>query len=351
MQPDTSSACALQAGSCEPIRGSWTVTTLRARCSPAATARSVALAGEPGAAQRAVSADKRRLRRAHHCAQRAMLGARRSRQTRPASAVARSDPASADMPDASHGPDRPIGRLHAFAGALGHTRQHLHHAAERPVEGCALRITAAATGRYRCTRLDDRIYRAASADPGASAVAPRVTAGATFRASCPLSGHSSAAARSPPSAPRRPRARAWRPSRIAQTTRLWPRRMSPQAKICGVAGAVVDDVRRRRCRARRARRRPARACPGLRGPRKPIASRIRSAGSMNSLPGTSCIWPPTHSTRTHSRPVTCRSRRSRAWSAPPSRARRLPRGWRRCAASAASSARSAPCPPSRAAWA
>jgi hypothetical protein len=26
---------------------------------------------------------------------------------------------------------------------------------------------------------------------------------------------------------------AWRPSRIAQTTRLCPRRMSPQAKICG----------------------------------------------------------------------------------------------------------------------
>ena len=32
----------------------------------------------------------------------------------------------------------------------------------------------------------------------------------------------------------------WRPSRIAQTTSDWPRRMSPQAKIFGTAGLVVD---------------------------------------------------------------------------------------------------------------
>ena len=43
-------------------------------------------------------------------------------------------------------------------------------------------------------------------------------------------GEVTAAARSRPSAPCRPRAAHWRPSRIAQTTSDWPRRMSPQAK-------------------------------------------------------------------------------------------------------------------------
>ena len=65
--------------------------------------------------------------------------------------------------------------------------------------------------------------------------------------------------------------------------------------------------------------------PGLRGPTKPIASRTRSAWSANSLPATSCILPSTHSTRTHSRPLTSLSPTTRLVSTAQSRA--TPSSW------------------------
>ena len=80
-----------------------------------------------------------------------------------------------------------------------------------------------------------------------------------------------------------------------------------------------------------------------------MASSTRSALRSNSLPATSCIamrpsgpcCPIDAHAFQRRRPG--RPRRARAWSAPPSRARSLPRARTRCAASAASPARSAPC--------
>ncbi len=89
--------------------------------------------------------------------------------------------------------------------------------------------------------------------------------------------------------------------------------------------------------------------PGSRGPRKPIASSTRSALSWNWLPGISCIAmrpsAPSNPFDAHAlqRFDLAATARPRAWSAPPSRDPRLPHARARCAASAASPARSAPC--------
>ena len=89
--------------------------------------------------------------------------------------------------------------------------------------------------------------------------------------------------------------------------------------------------------------------PGLRGPRKPMASSTRSALSSNSLPATSCMAmrpsaPFTHSTRTHSSAVDLAVLADGALGQHREVAlARLPPARTRCAASAASRARSAPC--------
>ena len=83
----------------------------------------------------------------------------------------------------------------------------------------------------------------------------------------------------------------WRPSRIAQTTSDWPRRMSPAAKTFGSRGGVAAGAVGCwpwRCRAHPSARRTRRACD-CSGETKPIASSTRSAGISNSEPGTSCM--------------------------------------------------------------
>ena len=141
----------------------------------------------------------------------------------------------------------------------------------------------------------------------------------------------------------------WRPSRIAQTTSDWPRRMSPAAKSFGDRGLVVERRWPRRCRAGRASTPDCSTMPGWRGPRKPIASSTRSAFSSNAAARDLLHRPcgrrrpsPTRRARIPA-PRPCRPCRRRAWSAPRSRGRSLPPATRRCAASAASRARSAPC--------
>ena len=95
----------------------------------------------------------------------------------------------------------------------------------------------------------------------------------------------------------------------------------------GHAGLVVLRRWPRRCRAGRAPRPACSTMPGLRGPRKPMASSTRSALSSNSLPATSFMAmrpsaPFTQSTRTHSSAVDLAVLAdARAWSAPRSRAR------------------------------
>ncbi len=92
----------------------------------------------------------------------------------------------------------------------------------------------------------------------------------------------------------------WRPSRIAQTTSDWPRRMSPQAKTLAweeayrlVSAATLPRL---------SERTPSSVSrPSLTGETKPIASRTRSAFSVNSLPSIGLNF---SSTRAHLRPVT-----------------------------------------------
>ena len=94
---------------------------------------------------------------------------------------------------------------------------------------------------------------------------------------------------------------AWRPSRIAQTTSDWPRRMSPAAKTLSLRGPVVAVVGRRRCRAGRSRRPTAPAGPPAPSPRSRSRGRRDRPCRMNSRPGIGWRF---SSTRAHFTPVT-----------------------------------------------
>ena len=160
----------------------------------------------------------------------------------------------------------------------------------------------------------------------------------------------SAAASSRPSGTRRSTRAHWRPSRIAQTTSDWPRRMSPQAKILGTRGLVVD----RRCaltlprgssstprlldHARLARAQEAHRQQHEVGLELELAARRPPASAMRPSA------PFAHSTRTHSSAVDLAVLADGALGQHREVAlARLPRATTRCAASAASPARSAPC--------
>ena len=81
-----------------------------------------------------------------------------------------------------------------------------------------------------------------------------------------------------------------RPSRIAQTTSDWPRRMSPAANTLSTRRAVVVGIRLHVAARIALDAELLEQAGRTTGPVKPIASSTRSALIANSLPGTSTIF-------------------------------------------------------------
>ena len=82
---------------------------------------------------------------------------------------------------------------------------------------------------------------------------------------------------------------AWRPSRIAQTTSDWPRRMSPAAKTLSSAGAIVVDVGRDIAARVELDAEARRACPRAPGGRSPWRAARDRPSARTRVPGIGCI--------------------------------------------------------------